>query len=219
MKLLAIETSGPASSVALLEDQSLIMELALDPEQRTSVTLLPGIIKLLEEQSLQPQQLDALAVSAGPGSYTGVRVGIATAQGIAAAANLPVYGASSLQGLALQASTETGAVAVLRRARAGEVLFCVYQSRDTLTIELIPEGRYANEEVRKKLKELKGPVSVLVEAGVDEMNWADLPHCQAEPITAKASAIGRIAQGLPPSQAHPRGEGLKARNYGPGYRI
>ncbi len=96
MKILAIETSGAVESVALLKDNKVICERVLDSEQRTSVTLLPAIAQLFEEQELKIDDLDALAVSIGPGSYTGVRVGIATAQGIAAATSLPVYGISSL---------------------------------------------------------------------------------------------------------------------------
>lgn len=219
MKLLAIETSAGQGSIALLEGKDAVEEISLQVSRSTSVELLPAIGSLLKSNSIHPNDLDALAVSIGPGSYTGVRIGIATAQGLALAANLPVYGVSSLVGLAKQASGVEDPVAVARQARAGEFFFCVFSHANRLDDVIVEEGRYEKAQVMSELAKFKGPLLLLTEdADLKIDPEKNLDRFKIEKVVAKASAIGLAAMDVPLEKAFQRGEGLSARLYSPGYR-
>jgi tRNA threonylcarbamoyladenosine biosynthesis protein TsaB len=104
MKLLALETSTEACSVALWVDGELQMRHALAPRQHAELAL-PWAEALLVDAGLAKSQLDAIAVGRGPGAFTGVRLGISLAQGIALALDRPVVPVSTLAALAMRAAT------------------------------------------------------------------------------------------------------------------
>lgn len=99
MKLLAIETSTEACSVGLLIDNQLKTDHRLAPQQHGKLVL-PMIDALMSDAGLQPAQLDGVVYGRGPGSFTGVRIGVALTQGIALGADLGVIGISTLQSVA-----------------------------------------------------------------------------------------------------------------------
>jgi len=120
MNLLAIETSTECCSVALLHGNALI-ERSEPAPRRHAELVLPMAGSLLREAGLQRAQLDGIAVGRGPGAFTGVRLAISVAQGLAFALNLPVATISSLAALAMQAPrNDAGTLAVID-ARMGEV--------------------------------------------------------------------------------------------------
>lgn len=123
MKILAIETSGEAGSVALLTGDSLL-ERPLMGHARHSEALLPTVMQLLDEAALNLKQLDALAFGAGPGAFTGLRLACGVVQGLALGTGLPVVPVCSLQALALEAPP--GAVLVAVDARMGEIYGAAY---------------------------------------------------------------------------------------------
>ena len=100
MKILAVEASGLVASAAVLEDDLLKTEFTVNNRLTHSETLLPMIKSMLDISGLDMHKLDAVAVSAGPGSFTGLRIGAATAKGLALALNIPVISVSSLQAMA-----------------------------------------------------------------------------------------------------------------------
>ncbi len=121
MKILAIETATKASSVALGEDGSLIaMSVSVDPRGHVGF-LVPAIDFCFERADWAPDELDAVAVDVGPGPYTGLRAGIATAQAVAAAVGAPVIPASSLTVLALRAATGRRRIWSLVDVRRGQI--------------------------------------------------------------------------------------------------
>lgn len=99
MKLLAVETSTEACSAALLIDGAVAERFEVSPQKHTRL-ILPMIDALMAEAGLMPQQLDALAFSRGPGSFTGVRIATGIIQGIAFGADLPVVPVSTLAAIA-----------------------------------------------------------------------------------------------------------------------
>ena len=99
MKLLAVETSTDACSAALFIDGQIEEQFALAPREHTKL-ILPMIDQLMAAAQLKPQQLDAIAVSRGPGSFTGVRIAGGVVQGIAMGADLPVVPVSTLAAIA-----------------------------------------------------------------------------------------------------------------------
>ena len=135
MKLLAVETSTDACSAALYIDGIVNERFELTPKEHTRL-ILPMIDSLMSEAGLKPQQLDALAFSCGPGSFTGVRIATGVIQGIAFGADLPVVPVSTLAAIAqeffdnnskAQADLSTFNVAFTAMdARMGEIFWGVY---------------------------------------------------------------------------------------------
>ena len=120
MKLLAIETATEACSVAVHVDGAVIERFEIAPRRHAELTL-PWAGELLAQAGIGRSQLDALAISRGPGAFTGVRLGIAIAQGIALAIDRPLLALSTLQVLALRAPAGQERVLAAIDARMGEV--------------------------------------------------------------------------------------------------
>jgi tRNA threonylcarbamoyladenosine biosynthesis protein TsaB len=127
VKILTIDTSSNCSSVALSNGTSLLGECILGEDRCHSGRLLDSISKLLAAAGLTPDGLDAFAVSLGPGSFTGVRVGIATVKGLAIATKKPVIGFSSLAMLAMNLPFSAHQVAPMFDARKSEVYAALYR--------------------------------------------------------------------------------------------
>ena len=125
--MLAIETSTDACSVALQVGDDVLSDHRVEARQHGAL-LLPMIDALMAEAGLEVSQLDALIYGRGPGSFTGVRIGVACAQGIALGADLGVVGVSTLHSIAQGTYRKYGdtAVAVCVDARMDEVYFCRY---------------------------------------------------------------------------------------------
>jgi len=128
--LLALETATEAASVALLRDGEPLAALELPADRPASEALLPAILELLAARSLEPASLDAFAVSIGPGSFTGLRVGVATAKGLAFGAGRCVAGVPTLAALA--ATQRSGCVAAVLDARRGELYAAAHRAEDPL---------------------------------------------------------------------------------------
>ena len=137
LRLLALETATEACSAALLVDGAVLERYEFAPRRHTAL-ILPMVEALLAEAGLTLQQLDALAVGRGPGAFTGVRLAISVAQGLAFGADLPVAAVSSLAALAWAAVQETGEthIATALDARMGEVYWATWvQSGVGLTLQ------------------------------------------------------------------------------------
>ena len=134
-KILAIDTSTSACSVALLIDNSISEEFVVVPQSHTQ-RLLPMTDQILSRHQQRLSDLDAIALTIGPGSFTGLRIGLGIAQGLAFGADLPLIGVSSLQVMAMSAKrligTPIDAVIVpCFDARMNEVYWGQYQSIDS----------------------------------------------------------------------------------------
>ena len=127
MKLLAVETSTEACSAALSIDGEVIERFELAPREHTKL-ILPMIDSLLADAELKPQQLDGLAFSRGPGSFTGVRISTGVIQGIAFGADLPVVPVSTLAAIAQNyfKHGDNDCVFTAMDARMGEIFWGVY---------------------------------------------------------------------------------------------
>ena len=146
MKLLALDTATEACSAAVLADGDVLERYELAP-RRHAALILPMIEDVLAEAGLTVTQLDAIAVGRGPGAFTGVRIAVGIAQGIAFAADLPVVPVSTLAALALGVVRETGAtrVAAALDARMGEIYWGTYSVVGG-TVELLGEERVCAPE-------------------------------------------------------------------------
>ena len=158
MLILAFETSAKAASAALLEDGRLLGESYQNTGLTHSQTLLVMAENLLAQCGKTVAEVTAVAVAAGPGSFTGVRIDVAAAKGFAWGRELPCYGVSTLEAMALSLGAWQGYVCPCMDARRSQVynaLFSVNQG----TLERLREDRaIALSELAEELKALDGPI-------------------------------------------------------------
>ena len=127
MKLLAIETATPGASVALVEDRTTLAAASRIDRVGHATFLVPAIDFCFDQVGWNPSDLDAVVVDVGPGLYTGIRVGLSTAQGIAAAFGIPVIPAVSVDAVALEARTGHRMIWAVVDVRRGEFAFGRYR--------------------------------------------------------------------------------------------
>ncbi|KMO85291.1 universal bacterial protein YeaZ [Megasphaera cerevisiae DSM 20462] len=125
--LLAVETSSLVSSVALLHDNILRAELTIQAKLTHSEQLMPHIADMLEKASVQKQDIDSIAVSVGPGSFTGLRIGLATAKGLSFAWKVPIIGIETPVSMAWNFVGAAARICVLVDAQKGNVYASVYE--------------------------------------------------------------------------------------------
>jgi tRNA threonylcarbamoyladenosine biosynthesis protein TsaB len=145
MNLLALETSTECCSVALLHGDALIERSELAPRRHAELVL-PMAESLLAEAGFQRAQLDGIAVGRGPGAFTGVRLAISVAQGLAFALDIPVLTVSSLAALAMQAPRDAQATLAVMDARMGEVYACAFRFDANGIAQALDEERVARAE-------------------------------------------------------------------------
>ncbi len=145
--LLALETATRWPSVALLQGDALAGEIALPPSRAVSEELLPAIDALLVQSGVPLAAVGAFAVSIGPGSFTGLRVGLATVKGLAFRERVLVAPVSTLAALACAAGDSEEPVAALLDARRDEVYAAVYAPWSAGSAPLVPEGLYGLREL------------------------------------------------------------------------
>ena len=158
MLILAFETSAKAASVALTDNGKLLGESYQNTGLTHSQTLMVMAEDLLNQCGKAVSDLTALAVAEGPGSFTGVRIGVAAAKGLAWGGSLPCYGISTLEAMALSLGAYQGYICPCMDARRNQVynaLFYVNQGR----LERVKEDRaIALSDLAEELKTLDGPI-------------------------------------------------------------
>lgn len=127
MKVLGIDTTAGVASVAITENGKILSSFDLDSGNTHSRTLLPMISSSLTALSLTPQDIDLYAVSAGPGSFTGVRIGAATVKGLAFAKDTPCVGVSSLAAMAENLRELKGVICPVINARSSRVFTALFE--------------------------------------------------------------------------------------------
>lgn len=157
MKLLAIETATPGSSVAVVEDRRTLAAASRIDRVGHAGFLVPAIDFCFDQVGWSPNDLDAVVVDVGPGLYTGIRVGLATAQGLGAAFGIPIIPALSVDALALEAKTGHRMIWTVIDARRGEFAVARYRP--------VPGG-----VVRESATELMSPdeLRATMESTVDD---------------------------------------------------
>lgn len=129
MRILAIETTEPTGSVAALEDARLVAEVTLVALQRSAQALAPALVELLSHVRWQAADVQLIAVTAGPGSFTGLRVGVTTAKTLAYATGAEVLGVNTLEVIAAQAPPSEATVTAVIDAQRGQLYSATYQPR------------------------------------------------------------------------------------------
>lgn len=153
MNILAIDTSNHVLGVAIMKDEQIAGEVVTNLAKNHSVRLMPAIDKLMKEVQIEPEQLDKIVVAKGPGSYTGVRIGIATAKSMAWALQIPIVGVSSLEILSFQGRFFNGAVCPFFDARRGLVYTSLYKWKHNKLETIYKETNSLMEGFLKTLAE------------------------------------------------------------------
>jgi tRNA threonylcarbamoyladenosine biosynthesis protein TsaB len=149
--LLAIESATGAASAALWRDGETRDEEEAEPGVSAAAALLPAIDRLLRRAGVGVAELTAFAIAIGPGSFTGLRIGVATLKGLAFGSNAPVAAVSTLAVLARGAGAGEGPVVALLDARRGEVYGGAFRSGGEQADPCLPEGVYSAGQLAARL--------------------------------------------------------------------
>lgn len=166
MTILAVDTSTLVSSIALLRNDILLAEFTLQIRKTHSEQLMPHISQLFEFAGLSLSDLQAVAVSSGPGSFTGLRIGLATAKALAYARRVKLIGVPTLEALAYACPVPGVYVAPLMDAQKDNVYQAVYTWEKQQLIEVAAVKVSSIEETVRELALLPKPVMVLGEAAL-----------------------------------------------------
>ena len=165
MKILAIETSSLVAAAAVVEETEpggetrLLAEYTLNTRKTHAQTMLPLIAELLRSAEVDGTELDAIAVSGGPGSFTGLRIGSATAKGLALAWKKPIVSVPTVDAMAFQLYGVQQLICPIMDARRSQVYTGIYRYNEEMEFQvLLPQCAISIEELCSKIQELGEPV-------------------------------------------------------------
>ena len=193
MLILAIDTSTTILSIALMRDDEVLASLDEQTKNNQSEILMTRIESLFNQCKVKPTQLEKIAVAVGPGSYTGIRVGVTAAKSLAYALDIPVVSVSSLEVMAQVVTSDKIRVAMID-ARRGTVFAVAYDSKNQV---IIPEGHYDMKGFLEKLPQGKSTFFIGDEILARKETWvtaeSKLDRSKAETLAALATKMSPVA--------------------------
>lgn len=198
MNILALDTSGATASVAVVRDGFLTGEITMRHGKTHSQKIIPMMEALLEMLDLKPEDIDLAAVANGPGSFTGLRIGVVTLKAFAYAINIPVAEISTLMALAFTLSGQDTVVCPISDARNRQVYTGVYKvCQDDISI-IHEDAGMTIEALIDIIKKMDGPVSFIGDAVPLYKNFILEQGIKAhfasdEMFTPRAAAVARLA--------------------------
>jgi tRNA threonylcarbamoyladenosine biosynthesis protein TsaB len=215
MRVLAIDTATSCGVVGIAEDGRPVGELSLISRENHSARLLPSIDWLLSMAGWRIEEIDGFGVTLGPGSFTGLRVGLSTVKGLAWALNKPVAGFGSLEILAAGAAHDGTKLVPMLDARKGRVYGGAFQNDGTRLETVLPT---ADLPVADLIRSIEGPLLCLGEgartyrAEIEKLGRGDLSFAPLELDLPKGATIARLT-----GEALLRGETIDIRRAEPAY--
>ena len=198
MKILALDSSGLVASVALWEDGVMKAEYTVNYKKTHSQTLLPMLDEIVKMTETSLNGIDAIAVAAGPGSFTGLRIGSSTAKGLGQALDKPIIPVPTVDALAYNLFGVQGLICPLMDARRGQVYTGIYRCRGDVFETLLEQCALSVEELLEKLSPLNTPVyflgdGVAVHRGTIDAKLS-LPHyyAPAHLLCQRAGAVASL---------------------------
>ena len=192
MRILALETAAKAVSAAVTEDGKVLAAAYQDTGLTHSRTLMPLVELLLKNTGMTVSSLDAIAVSAGPGSFTGVRIGVSAAKGLAWAADKPCAAVSTLAALARNAAFADGLIVCAMDARRQQVYNALFEARGGRLTRLTEDRAIALADLTEELRSDPRPKTVLGDGGrmcFDFLTAAGVPCRLAPAHLVKENAV------------------------------
>ena len=161
MKILALDSSGIVASVAVVEEDNLLAEYTVNYKKTHSQTLLPMLDEVVKMTELDLNTIDAIAVAAGPGSFTGLRIGSATAKGLGLALQKPLVEIPTVDALAYNLYDAKGLICPIMDARRSQVYTGIYRFEDHRLVVQKKQWASAITELLEELNELGEPITFL----------------------------------------------------------
>ena len=207
MLLLAFETSAKAGSVALMQEDRLLAESYQNSGLTHSQTLLSMAENMLKSCGFTAQDVTHVAVAAGPGSFTGIRIGVAAAKGFAWGGQLPCHGVSTLEAMAKNLAIADGLILCAMDARRQQVYNAVFEASGGALTRLCPDRAISLEDLGAELENTDKPVYLVGDGSIlcyhalkDRIKNLILPpehrmHQRAAGVAL--AALEQIRQGIP----------------------
>lgn len=161
MRILGLDSSGIVASVALVEDDTLLAEYTVNYKKTHSQTLLPMLDEVAKMTELDLTTIDAVAVAAGPGSFTGLRIGSATAKGLGLALKKPLIGVPTVEALAFNLYDVQGLICPIMDARRSQVYTGLYSYEEHQLVTVEDQIALPVSELLEKLNRIGKPVTFL----------------------------------------------------------
>ena len=158
IKVLALDSSAEVSTVAICQGDRLLSEITVNTGNTHSQTLLPAVEQALKMAALTVNDIDLFACSTGPGSFTGVRIGVATVKGIAYGKNKPCVSVSTLDALAYNLSGYNGILCPVMNARRSQVYNALFECESGNITRICPDRAIAISELDDELKDVEKPI-------------------------------------------------------------
>ncbi|WP_099466743.1 tRNA (adenosine(37)-N6)-threonylcarbamoyltransferase complex dimerization subunit type 1 TsaB [Konateibacter massiliensis] len=158
MKILAIDSSGLVASAAIIEDETMVAEYTINHKKTHSQTLLPMIDEIVKITDTNLEDIDAIAVAGGPGSFTGLRIGSATAKGLGLALNKPLISVPTVDGLAYNLYGTDKVICPIMDAKRNQVYTGLYEFKDDVFHIIEEQMAVSIEEIIGKLNKIGRPV-------------------------------------------------------------
>lgn len=155
MKILAIDTSNQTLAIGLMEDGQVVGQLQTTGVKNHSTTLMPAIQQLVAQVNWQPADLQRIVVAQGPGSYTGLRIGVTTAKTLAYTLGIDLVGISSLQTVAANCRRVSGVIVPFFDARRQNVYGAAYRWEGNTLKEILPDQHIAMTELLEQLRSVE----------------------------------------------------------------
>lgn len=196
--ILSLDTATLVSSVALVSNEKLIAELTIQTKKTHSEMLMPHIEKILRLAGVKKTDLKLVAVSIGPGSFTGLRIGLATAKALAYALAIPLIGVSTLEALAFNCPVPGALLSPMLDAQKGNVYQALYMWEKQELKEVMPPRVIGFEQAVSELTPQTTPVLILGEGAVmhgEKLAGLSNPiAAAAHVVMPRAASIGLLAQ-------------------------
>ena len=201
MKVLAVECSATPASCAVVEDGKILAQSATHVGLTHSQTLLPMIAHMLDDAALSMKDIDAIAIANGPGSFTGVRIGVAAVKGLAFAEDKPCIGVSTLAAMArrIEGFPFSGTICAAMDARCQQVYTACFACEDGVITRLTEDEALPLATLKERLAAVKGTI-LLVGDGAELchrfMTDAGVPTRLAPPAWRYQQADGVAAEAM-----------------------
>ncbi len=160
MKILAIESSAKAASVAIADGGKILAEMFINTGLKHSVTIMPAIEELCKATGINVSDMDRIAISRGPGSFTGLRIGMAVAKGLAWASDIPCCAVSTLEAAAINVAHMEGIICAVMDARAGQVYNAIFSAKGGVLTRLCEDRAISIQDLLRELSEKKDVIFV-----------------------------------------------------------
>ena len=225
MKIIALDSSGLVASVAVLEDQTLIGEYNIQYKKTHSQTLLPMLDELKKMVELDLDSVDAIALAKGPGSFTGLRIGSATAKGLGLAMKKPIIEIPTLDGLACNLYGTDKLICPIMDARRNQVYTGIYEflRKEGMPVSyklvsLLPQCAVSIDEIAEKCNSFEREVIFLGDGvPVYEKKLADLMKVPYGFAPAHMNRQRAAAFGILASDYYKEGKVVSAEDHAPEY--